>query len=440
MKTIFSTFAVLFRQSLIELNMIILMTVILNGIVIYKSMFAEGTQQILMMSGTTSYILSAFWAVHLASGLLRLKRSHLWCIHSGYRYTLIRSFLLATTVIGIIQFTPMVLAGWPWYVALLAPICSTILTAQVIMGKNILMKTVLCAAPILIFLLSKWHISQEILLLLAIIVTLLALISMATDLTYLTTNNSVMFDLVGGRKQRLNNRATKKANNFTVRLITNFVPTVQAKNLAVALFHPVSRYNLAHIPFIITLAIIGSFFQGTEENPIVMFGVMMLTTMLLQVFIDIQALARQTANISHLFVADRQSIFKQKIVTMVDKHIIFSALFFISMMLFSSLFVNFLFDLELFIRTIITVALIAAALQPAFLCLDWYKVKVSLLIMMTLYGLLIFVLNRWHMQHEFIDLLSTEVLAASLILIVIRLSASRFWKRQPLEKFMRVYG
>jgi len=96
-------------------------------------------------------MLSVFVGLYLGSGFLRLKQSYLWRTMPSYRENLITSLVVAATLYALLQLVPMRYVGWSWAISIFAPCCLTLLSAQLVIGNNLIMKFVLPASPFIIF-------------------------------------------------------------------------------------------------------------------------------------------------------------------------------------------------------------------------------------------------------------------------------------------------
>jgi len=153
MKRIISTLNVFLRQEIISLIVYIIATVLIVFITtrMEPSINAAGIMEPPKVSLMMISMLSIFIGFYLGSGFLRLRQSHLWFTHSHYRMNLIYSLISAAILYGVIQFFALYHVGWSLAVSLIVPACVTLLTAQLIIASNIIMKFILPATPFILF-------------------------------------------------------------------------------------------------------------------------------------------------------------------------------------------------------------------------------------------------------------------------------------------------
>jgi len=74
------------------------------------------------------------------------------------------------------------------------------------------------------------------------------------------------------------------------------------------------------------------------------------------------------------------------------------------------------------------------------ICLNWFSISFKLLaVVISYYGLAI-ICCGWFYEEESIKTFILQLATTGITLIFIRWLAKSWWRRQPVEQFMRVYG
>ena len=167
---------------------------------------------------------------------------------------------------------------------------------------------------------------------------------------------------------------------------------------------------------------------------------MILGSMMLNQFIDIQMLSRQPKPFAHLFSKDHHALFKHKTLLMLDKHVIIQAGLTILSLLLISFFVNGLLESLVLIKLGLAIMIIARAFAPLMLCLDWFNVNLKLIFVVAAYALTGITFCGWLLENDLSQTYGLKALGGLALLILIRIGSTYLWKRQPIEQFMRVYG
>jgi hypothetical protein len=174
--------------------------------------------------------------------------------------------------------------------------------------------------------------------------------------------------------------------------------------------------------------------------PIEIFTTMILGSMILNQFMDLQLLAKQSKPFSHLYSKNKHQAFKRHVINMVNKHAFFLGFNTLITLLVINLFIKDFSDSLLLIKMAMTITLIASSFIPFMLCLDWFKINLKLIIAVITYTAVAIVFCSWQYEHELIDLISLEGGLAITTLVFIRWISTGYWNKQPLEVFMRTYG
>jgi len=441
MKQITSTLNIFLRQEWISVTVYFIATVLFLFI-IYQTGVDLATEEIehhQRHSLLLITMLSIFIGLYLGNGFLRLQKSPLWLIHPGYRLNLILSLICAAFIYGAVQFTAMFYAGWGWPISLLAPGCITLLSAQFIIGNNLLLKYIFPATPFILFQLTNYEINYNLILLLLIIVTSLAIYLNASNKQKLESWASGLMS--GNLQQQLKAANILSWNNKFADLYQKIHAPVGKSDLSIALIQPANRFGLSSL-LIGIFCLVSLYFIDSDSGKLEIetFATMILGSGLMGGFIELKLLARQTKPVAHLFGQSQHAIFKKKILTCIDKHISIQAALFIIFILLISLLVDGFVKPLLMLKMGFSIAIIGLAFLPMMLCLNWFNINFKLILVMLIYAAIAFWFCGWIYQHSLMDLLSLPALLAITGLVLIRLVSSYLWKRQSVEQFMRVYG
>jgi hypothetical protein len=440
MKQIASTLNVFLRQEWITVATYFIATIFFLFMIfqIGTNVAEDGKREYAFIALLMITMLSFFMGIYLGTGLLRLQQSHLWQLHERYRLTLITSFVSGAFLYGLIQLYPMLYAGWAWYIAALAPPCITLLAAQLVVGNHIVMKIIFPASPFILFQLTHYDATDEIILILLIAITLLALVINSKNRR---VANAATLGLVNGSMQnQIKNIYTQKLNSIVADIYHNIISTSSSKSFNTALVPPISRYGFIPVVTILVCIILMHFVDGDNKVDNAAFAVMMMGSMIMGSFIELKQNARQTKPIVHLYSQDHHSTYKSTILKIVDRHVTTQTILLIVAMLLVNIFIQDFVSPLLMIKMGFTVTLVAGAFLPLMLCLNWFKLNFKLIATLLLYFSIGVVTLQWQYKHELIDLLSLEALIGLIMIISIRLSSTYLWRRQAVEQFMRVYG
>ncbi len=440
MKQITRTLNIFLQQSWITAGAIILILAVLNALIfLVHEEPAESFEKSLRFSVFVNSVISVFVGIYLGGGVIKLKQTPMWTIYSHYKKNLLSSFFIAALLIGTIQSISLLYSGWDIATAILGPTAIIILTAQILTGKNIIMMLLFPAAPFILFQLTHYQVSNFHILVLLVSFASLAIFTMDSNRKLVWSPASI-FNFSQNVKLQFNNPLLNRTNNWCVDFLQKFINTSPKGKIAVALIHPSTRYGIS---LLVSSLLIFFFMQLDDKNglsPLIIFSAYIIAFLPITLLMEVQALSKQTKSFVHVLSSDQHGYFKILIAKMVDQRmIILTSLFTLFVIILASLFQQ-TDEIFLVIRFSITITLIFMAMQPLMLCLDWFNIGFKLLLAMSIYALSVFLLCRWHFQHELSELLSLEVLAVAILLISIRLISIRYWKRQPMEIFMRTFG
>ena len=439
MKRFLSTLNVFLRHEIISLVVYLIATILLVFITsrMEPSINAQGEIEPVKTSLLMISMLSIFIGLYLGSGFLRLRQSHLWFTHNHYRMNLIYSLVSAALIYGVIQFLTLYHIGWSIAVAAIAPVCVTLLTAQLVIARNLIMKFIFPALPFILYQLNSYDISINILLILLLALTILAI--------YLNSNNNskpqndYLGLMSGNIRQQMKAPSMQRLNRFSMLIMQTFRVKSNKADFSEALLQPSNRYGISSV-FLASFFFIVIYLIGDKKLGINVFGIMILGSMMLNQFIDIQMLSRQPKPFAHLFSKDHHALFKHKTLLMLDKHVIIQAGLTILSLLLISFFVNGLLESLVLIKLGLAIMIIARAFAPLMLCLDWFNVNLKLIIVVAAYVLTGITFCGWLLENDLSQTYGLKALGGLALLILIRIGSTYLWKRQPIEQFMRVYG
>ena len=421
------------------LSIIVLQAVIFDMLEIMPAIvekYPEKAMHAISISMGINSIICIFAGVYIASSLVRLQQTYLWQFNKQYRNNLLICLLIAATLVGLVQFYSLFAAGWSWYVALVTPICIVILSTHLLASPHFLMKAVFPACPFIIFQLKDYVFNHDVLLLLLITITFLSLYVLQNDRVIKKSN---FHYLTGDFKQIMNNPTLRYVNNKIADLFTKLNIRIKPRDLTIAIIHPINRYGIpAFWMTILMLTMI--YITDNSKLSIADFGTAILAAMLMGVTSQIQLLSKQLKSTAHLFSDHRYNQLKISILNTVDHQVLLQATLYLVIVNAISFLILDSNVPELFIRSAITVTLVALAFLPAMLRLNWFQVNFRLLFIMISYAATCFVFARWHFYHPWQELLSVPVFLALSILITIRLFSIYLWKRQSVEIFMKTYN
>ncbi len=449
MKQIPSTLYLFLKQEWITLGVYVLATLLFFSII-----FAGGNQssgisfsiadasqikisEHQLIALLLNAMLSVFMGLYLGSGFLRLRQSHLWNFLPSYKLTLIISFVLAALLYAVVQSIAMRYAGWGLFTALLATASITLLTAQAIIGNQLIMKVLLPISPFILFQLTRIEISIWIILILVVSLAILALY-----LNYHSKNNTKepTFALISGNTVQQNKSLHfQKVNQWIGDFFLKLGIKNSSDNLAVALMRPNNRFGITSL-----IGTIGAllFFHQLDGSNLEVEGIaaLMMISVLTGIFMELKLLARQCKPFAHLYSGNHYWEFKKRVVTTLQKHMLMQAfIYWVILMLLSFLISDFLEPL-LVSRYILAVTLIALILIPAFLCLNWYSVNFSLIGVVGLFVLLSVTLCGWLYDYESPELMLMQMTATLILVFLLQKFAKTWWKKQAIEVFFKAYG
>lgn len=439
MNQIPKTLLILLKQEWITVGVyciatILFMLIIFTGEPELSAERLSGHQSVTLMLIT---MLSTFIGLYLGSGFLRLKQSFLWLTLPSYRHTLISSLVLAALFYGVIQYVAMSYALWSLPIALLAPPAITLLAAQAVIGKNLIMKVILPISPFVLFQLTQFNID-----LLVILCLLLVLTCLAVFMNYSNDkieNESTLGLMSGNLEKQIQNSGLQKINYR----IGDFFQKLGAKNLStnlnVALMRPNNRFGISSV--IGTVAVL-LFFHAVGEANFEAEGLaaLLMISVLIGVFLELKLLAKQCKPFAHLFSADTHWDFKQRIITTLQKFMMIQALSYILILMLLNIFLEGFVEIELASRYILSVTLVGLIFLPAFLCLNWFSINIKLLAVIISYATLSVSLCGWFYNYHSMSSLYSQMAATILLLILVQWLAKTWWKRQPIEYFFRAHG
>ena len=439
MKRILSTLNVFLKQEIISLVVYSIATVLIIVITFEMKPLTNGTgiKEPVRASLIIISMASVFVGLYIGGGFLRLRQSHLWFTHKHYRMNLIYSLISGALIYGVIQFFALYHAGWSLAVCLIAPACITILTAQLIIASNTVMKFIFPAMPFILLQLTSYEISINSILLLLLVFTGLAL--------YLNANNSSKslndnLGLMSGNiRQQLKAPSMQKLNKLSINIMRIFKVKPRKGDLSEALLQPSNRYGISSVLIALT-CLVFIFLIDSKKLEIEVFGVMILGSMMLNQFMDVQLLSRQPKPFAHLFSGKNHALFKRNTLSMLDKHVTIQAILTILSLLLIGLFVESFVKSLILIKLGITIILIARAFAPLMLCLNWFNINIKLIFVVGLYALTSIIFCRWLLLNNINEMYGLVVLGGLTLLVLLRAGSVYFWKRQPIEKFMQVYG
>ncbi len=438
MKPVFSTLNVFLRQEWISVAVYTIATILFVGLVFISRTNTESQLEelahkaLLLMS-----MLSIFVGIYLGTGFLRLKQSHLWHIHPYYRSNLILSLVIAAFIYALIQFIALNHAGWHWYISLLAPICMTLLAAQFVIGNNLFMKFILPATPFILFQLKIYHFHDEMILLLLVIFTSLALYLNATNHKRINKNSLGLAS--GNMQQQLKSATVQKINAIVAELFLLVKLPIKSKDLSIALFQPANRYGLSSV-FTATFCLTVLFAIDNGKLDVTTFSALLFGSMMMGVFIELKLQARQSKAIAHLFSDKKHLLFKQKVLRVVEKHIAIQAISYLTLLSAMGWFIEDFIEHQLLLKLGLTIAVIAVVFVPLMLCLNWFRINIKLIAAMLAYIGTGILYCGWQINHSLADIITLPAIAGAAALILLRWATWSLWKRQPVEQFMRVYG
>jgi hypothetical protein len=382
-------------------------------------------------------MLSVFVGLYLGSGFLRLKQSPLWKILPSYKHTLVASLVAAAMLYAIVQSIAMFYADWSWPIALLAPPAITLLTAQAVIGSNLIMKVILPISPFVLFQLNYFYIDQNIILAFLLVVAIAAIY-----LNYI--NDKVESELTLGLMssnidQQLKSVSIQKINNIIGDFFIKLGVKNNFSNLSVALMRPKNRFGISSI-FGSLIALF--FFHSMEDGKIELEGLaaFMFTTILLGVFIELKMLAKQCKPFAHLYSGEDFWILKKKILSTLQRYILFQATIYIVGLSTLSFWLTHFIEPMTLIRYTLSVSLVGMIFLPAFLCLNWFTVNFKLISVVLLYVASAIVACGWFYDSTISTNLYLQIGLSLSGLILIGFLARLWWKTQPIELFFRTHG
>jgi hypothetical protein len=381
-------------------------------------------------------MLSIFVGLYLGSGFLRLKQSHLWKTLPSYKQTLVASFVAAAAIYAVIQSVPMVYAGWGLATALLAPTAVTLLTAQAVIGSNFMMKVILPVSPFVLFQLTQFEVNPT------VILGLLVLFAgLAVYLNYHNKkieNQSTLGLMSGNLEQQLKSASFQKVNSWIGDIFIKLGVKNQSTNLAVALMRPNNRFGITSIVGSL-LSLLFIYSMGDDKIEIEGLAAFMLTSIFLGVFIELKVLAKQCKPFAHLYSGKNYWVFKQKVLTTLQKYLVVQGAVYIILLSLLDVFLNDFVDSTLLVRYVITITLTALIFLPAFLCVNWSSINVKLLAVVLLYIASSIVLCGWLYKTQSVSYLYFQIGLTGAGLVVIASLARAWWKTQPIELFLRTH-
>ncbi|MBV1911792.1 MAG: hypothetical protein KUG78_21040 [Kangiellaceae bacterium] len=436
MKNITSTLYIFLKQEWISVAVYFLAT-ILFLFIIYTSGLGNddpiGHQRITIMMIS---LLSLFIGIYLGSGFLRLKRSHLWQTLPHYRNNLVISFVSAAAIYGTLQTTAMLYSGWSFIIAWLAPICITLLAAQLVIGNNLIMKVILPASPFIIFQLNQYNVDYQLLL-----VILILFASLAVYLNY--ENKTVLSDatiglMSGNMMQQLKNVRVQKFNILIATIFQALGVKYRKKDLSVAFLQPNNRYGVSSS---IGVTFILLFFHLINDNQMELEGIsgLMLLSILMGVLMELKLLAPQSKSLAHVYSQEQHQDFKARVLAMIERHVLVQSIVYGTLiLLLNSMIEDFVEPLPL-IRYVATAALSAIIFMPAFLCLSWVNINFKLLAVIICYFVTTIISFGWFYNRDTMDILFLQIIGTGILLVSIRYLSKVWWRRFSMEQFMRSY-
>jgi len=439
MKLILSTLNVFLRQDWITVGVYSVATAFFTFLIFNTevSVSQDSIRESIAFQLLLIEMLSLFVGIYLGSGFLRLQQSLLWFTLKKYRITIVISLICAACLYGIIQFFALLHIGWSLQVSLLVPACITILHAQLVIVRNIIMKFFLPSTPFFLYQLSNFNVNIDLLLFVLVLITSAALYFNAS--TKSNKANVALALFSGNTKQQMMNPSSQKLNNITEKLVEVLKLKTKPKSLAMLLLQPTNRSGIVNTT-IICLVLIVFYFINNGKLDISAFAIMMMGSTTLSVYMDIQLLSAQSKPIAHLYSKHKHYQFKQKIISMLDKHLVFQASLVIITLLSLNLFLNNFVEPIILLKLGITLILITMVFAPLMLCLNWFKINIKLIISILAYGVTGVLFCRWQFQHDLSELIGLPIIVGIVLLALVRTLSMSIWKRQSIEQFMRTYG
>jgi len=439
MKLILSTLNVFLKQEWISVGVYAVATTLFMFLIFNSevSIDLNGNKEPLFFALLLVSMLSMFVGLYLGSGFLRLQQSHLWYTLKKYRKTLIISLICAAFIYGSLQFFALLHSGWSLQVSFLAPVCITILSTQLIIGNNSVMKFFFPATPFILYQLTNYNVNFDLLLLVLILFTLLALY---LNLSTLPNRKNVALGLFSGNiKQQMQSLNSQKLNNLNERLIDALKLPRRPKALSILLLQPANRSGIINT-CIIFLVLSVLYLINPDKLDVATFAIILIGSVILNSYMDIQLLSAQSKPIAHLYSRNKHFQFKQKVISMLDRHIIFQASLIIFTLLLLNLFLGDFVKPMILLKLGVTIAAVAVVFAPLMLCLNWFTVNLKLIVSVLAYVATSVLFCGWQFQHSFSELIGFPIIVGIVLLSLIRTLSMSLWKRQSIEQFMRTFG
>jgi len=439
MKLILSTLNVFLRQEWITVGVYSVATALFMLLIFNTevSVSQDSIRESITFQLLLIEMLSLFVGVYLGSGFLRLQQSHLWFTQKKYRITIVISLICAACLYGIIQFFALLHIGWSLQVSLLAPACITILNAQFVIVRNKIMKFFLPSTPFFLYQLSNFNVNIDLLLFVLVLITSAALYFNAS--TKPNKANVALGLFSGNIKQQMMNPISQKLNSIAEWFIEALKLPIKPKALSMILLQPTNRSGIINTAIICSVLIILYLLNDTKLDSSV-FAIMMIGSTTLSLYMDIQLLSAQSKPIAHLYSKSKHFQFKQKVISMIGRHIVFQASLIIFTLLLFNLFLSGFVKPVLLLKLGITITAIAVVFAPLMLCLNWFKINIKLILSVLTYVATAVLFCGWLFQHSLNELIGLPIIVGIVLLTLIRTLSMSFWKRQPIEQFMRTYG
>jgi len=396
----------------------------------------HSNDKVIEISVTLNGLLSAFIGIYIGAGLLKIKQVYLWSTNSYFRHTVLASFYIITGFISLLQTWAMLINLEEFQILALAPFCIAMFSAQAVLGENYLLKIFIPTIPIILAQLSYLGFDYNLIVLCLLAATLLLIYSMYKSGVYRRSSVKQALALVTVSETQHLNPYVIKFNSYVGHFFSKIISN-KKQDISWAISLPLTSIGIFTI--LPVLLVIGStLLLGKGKLPILEpYSLMIMSTLIISILIESRMLLRQTRSFAHVFGGKNNVVTKQKILKSLDKNIILNCLYFILTIMVLGWLLKLEMSPQYLMIASVSIIIIGLAIYPLLLRLVWVNVSWQLVIGVSTFAALIFVVCRWLKNHNLDDMLSMEVFSFIISMTILRFIAKQLFIKSSYESLLK---
>lgn len=344
---------------------------------------------------TISITMSVFFGIYFGGALNKLKQNYLWNISRSFRQSLLGAFLISLIVLNMILATVLYQSLKHMPLIMVMPLCASVFSAYLVLGKNIFYKLLIPAIPIVLTQLYRVNLSFNTIFVLIIVATM-ALVFLMFIEKYNSGNSRAKTksqkdkDLISFAATGLNNNTVVKLNSWIGDVVSSMILRKKA-NLDWAIIMPHHKLALFSL-FYVLLVVISTKLISVEGKQLVEgFSILFLGSSFMNILMESRILFRQTRTISHVYGGINHGELKSRILRSLDKNLLLNSVVFISGIIILASALSIPFDLYKLLLSSAVITVVALSYYPILLCFKWINITVSLVLAVCVYVFLAYI-------------------------------------------------